>query len=337
MGYGYWGPNLARNLHQIEAVNIAALVDTDTVARRKFESTLGKQTFESVEDLNRSGLDYELAVIATRPSSHAELAINFLEKNKYVLVTKPAGDSLANCERIVRAESKSSAKVFYDYTYLYSPLYLKMKEIVDQGILGNLHTYTSYRTALGIVQSDVDVLADLLTHDLSILISLLGIEPETIQVLNASSANHDKTRNALTLLRWKSGFRAVIHNSWESVKKNRYISLSGEYAALILEELNQESPMKIITYSENINEKLNPDEFRRRNISYTLGETSNIQVPKFESLSNEINTILSAITSQSKSDISIPNSNLAVQIWKVLESGRKSIFNGGVEIPIIHE
>ncbi len=116
----------------------------------------------------------EAVVIATPVGTHFRLATAALEAGKHVLVEKPLATSVREAESLVRLADTRGLTLMVDHTFIYSPSIRKIKDLVDQGALGDIYHIDSVRINLGLIQNDVNVLWDLAPHDLSIVDYLLG-------------------------------------------------------------------------------------------------------------------------------------------------------------------
>lgn len=325
VGYGYWGPNLARNIVLNRKYELVAVVDQDEKRRRAVESTYGVITFNSYLDIDDS-LDIQLVIICTRPSSHVQLAKHFLESQINVLVTKPCGLSSAEATELADMADANGVKIFCDFTYHFSPLInFVLQDPVAQPIVKAMREYNSYRTALGIVQSDVDVLADLAVHDIYILLLLKGTLPITVQCLRTNSSSDQRLLAAFSTLVWEDGFIGTIHVSWNSPKKVRLISITSEDRGILLEEMNREAPVQLLQFAPTDSDyaMLTAEEKYSRNVSFTMG---NLEVPNinmYEALALEVEAIAAELNT-TNSTSAIPNARNAADVWKVVEALRLS-------------
>ena len=121
IGFGYWGPNLARNFSLNSSYQLLAIVDQDQKRRLLADSLYDVATFSSYEEVELT-MKIDLVVISTRPSSHKFLASYFLLNKVNVLITKPCGMSSLEANEIAALAEEVGVKVFCDYTYHYSPL-----------------------------------------------------------------------------------------------------------------------------------------------------------------------------------------------------------------------
>ena len=222
IGFGYWGPNLARNIMLNSSYDLIAIVDKDEKQRVKASSLLGVRTYASYEEIDCTSPKLHLVVICTRPNTHKILATYFIKKQINVLITKPCGISSTEALEIANLAEEEGVLALCDFTYHFSPLvnFLNSNKTAKEVVKGMLE-YTSYRTALGIVQADVDVLADLAVHDLYIIFMLKSKLPTKVNCISTNNANYGQLRAAFITLTWDDGFTASIHVSWNSPKKVR--------------------------------------------------------------------------------------------------------------------
>src|SRR4030042_1993437 len=169
IGYGYWGPNLARNFNANPDLELSYICDF-SADRLKVASAMYKQTkfVNDPETLFRDS-DLDAIAIATPVSTHFDLAKRALESGKDVWLEKPMTEKVEQAEDLTELAEKNRRILHVDHTFVYTGAVRKIKELIDKGELGNLIYYDSTRVNLGLFQQDVDVIWDLAAHDLSII------------------------------------------------------------------------------------------------------------------------------------------------------------------------
>jgi predicted dehydrogenase len=331
IGYGYWGPNLARNIVLNPSYQMIAVVDQDEKRRELVHSLYNVSTYSSFEDIDKT-LKIDLVVICTRPSSHRFLAAHFIGMGSNVLITKPCGLSSIEADEIAELANEAGVKVFCDFTYHFSPLInFLLNNPTANLVIKGIREYTSYRTSLGIVQSDVDVLADLAVHDIYILLLLKGKLPQFVNCLRTNAADNVKLHAAFLTLAWDDSFTASIHVSWNSPKKVRLISISSKNHGVLLEEMSREAPIQLVHFVPNDSDyaALTAEERYTRNISFTMGNLEVPQIDMYEALGREIEMIAEALNRPDSTPI-IPTARDAANVWRVVEALRESNRLGGV-------
>lgn len=331
IGFGYWGPNLARNIASNSSYQLVAVVDQDEKRRTLAKSMYGVATYSSCEEID-SKQKISLAVICTRPSSHKFLAQYFIKNHVSVLIAKPCGLSSREADEIANFAEEVGVSAWCDFTYHYSPLvnFLTSNPLANQ-VVKEMREYTSYRTSLGIVQSDTDVLADLAVHDIYILLLLKSALPIYVNCLSANHKDNAELYAAFATLTWADGLTAGIHVSWNSPKKVRFISIASKDRGVFLEEMNQEAPIKVVNFTPNYSDydALTAEERRTRNVSFTMGNLEIPQLEMYESLAQETEMIAQALIAPN-SVSKIPTARSAAKVWRVVEALRESKRQGGL-------
>jgi predicted dehydrogenase len=161
IGYGYWGPNLARNLAEADDVRLAAVADSRpdrrTAAERRHPGIA--TCVDAFALITRSDLD--AVVIATPLSTHYQLATSALEAGKHVLVEKPLAASRAEAEALGELADRRNLCLMVDHTFVYHGAVRKIRSLIDAGQLGELYYLDSVRVNLGLFQHDSNVIWDL--------------------------------------------------------------------------------------------------------------------------------------------------------------------------------
>src|ERR1700734_3367884 len=223
VGAGYWGPNLVRNFANCKQFRLRWLCDLD---KRRAEAALGPySTVAATSDLDAVLADSRIdaVAIATPAASHFALATAALRAGKHVLIEKPLAATYAEGAELVALAERNGLVLMCDHTYCHTPAVKKIREILHEGELGQLHFFDSVRINLGLVQRDVDVLWDLAPHDMSILDSILppGIEPVTVAAWGADPIGAGHACIAFVTIELTGGAIAHLHVNWLSPTKVR--------------------------------------------------------------------------------------------------------------------
>src|SRR2546423_11161939 len=181
IGWGYWGPKIARNLDSLSHAAVTMVADTD--ASRFTKLAVNQpwiQTTTLIEDIFRS--DVDAIVIATPVSTHFQLAREALLHGKHVLVEKPLTANVTEAEELVALSEKQQCVLMVGHTFVYNPAVNELRKLVQNGDLGKIYCIETERVNLGLFRRDVDVMWDLAPHDVSILLYLLDKRPEQVRV-----------------------------------------------------------------------------------------------------------------------------------------------------------
>lgn len=246
VGWGYWGPKIARNLESLSNVMVTMVVDKD--ARRlaslpvnQYQAWVRKTT--QVEDVFRSDVDG--VVIATPVQTHYRLAREALLHGKHVLVEKPLTTSIAEAEDLIALADQQGCTLMVGHTFEYSPAINELRKFVQSGDLGKIYSIEAERLNLGLFRSDVNVIWDLAPHDVSILLYLLDKKPEHIRVQASDHLQPGIHDIAHLDLDFADKMTAHIHVSWLHPCKIRRITVIGDARMAIYDDTNPAEMLKI--------------------------------------------------------------------------------------------
>jgi predicted dehydrogenase len=169
IGYGYWGPNVVRNLQGIAGAEVLSVCDKSSVSRRRAHKAYPSiyVSADAAEIITSPEID--VVAIVTPVWTHFELAKAALESGKHVFVEKPFTSNVVQAEQLIDLAQQKNLKIMVDHTFLFTGAVKKIKQLLQQGGLGKLYYYDSTRVNLGLFQHDVNVVWDLAPHDLSIM------------------------------------------------------------------------------------------------------------------------------------------------------------------------
>lgn len=321
IGYGYWGPNLARNLHHNPGFDLMGIIESDPDRASLASKLYSIEIASSLVDFHRME-DVQIVFLATKPSSHFDLAKYFIERGIHVVVPKPVTTSITAASELMELAKKFNVQVFCDYTYIHSDNFKYMKGWAAKNSAIN---YTSYRCSLGILQSDVDVVADLASHDFSMLYKMTRSQPDKIWALDTSPFHYLKNSTSVSIFaKWSNGFTAEIHVSWNAPKKLRKITLSSPDSSLLIDETNVLQQLSEIAFRKNQNGLSAAELSYRQNTSFTLGEEKFINIDRFESLASEMQDIHNCLSSgiQSESVVTLQD---AIEIWRYIDKTKANM------------
>ena len=299
---------------------------TDRLAQlaKAFPSVKGVSTSDEI--INSKEID--AVVIATPVFTHYPLAKKALENGKHVLIEKPMTSSVAEAEELINLASQKNLLLMVDHTFLYTGAIQKMKEIIDNQIIGTPRYFDSARINLGLFQPDVNVLWDLAPHDISILIYLIKKAPFSINATGVSHTRNNIENIAYMTVNYDSEFIAHFNCSWTSPVKVRQTLIGGDKKMIVYNDLEPSEKVKI--YDTGFNHKTDEDK-KMIMVDYRTGD---IYIPKLslqEALSGVANDFIQSIISQMEP---LANAYLGMKVVQILEASQESIKNNGKEIKI---
>ena len=244
IGWGYWGPKIARNLESLPHVRVTMIADMD--ANRLVSSSINSATVRmttQIQDVLTSDVDG--VVIATPVRTHYQLAKQALLHGKHVLVEKPLTANVAEAEELVALARKQGRILMVGHTFEYSPAVNELRKLIQAGELGKIYCIETERVNLGLFRNDINVIWDLAPHDVSILLYLLGKKPERIKVqAHAHLQAHIHDTAHLDLL-FADGMSAHIHVSWLHPCKIRRVTIIGDERMAVYDDTNPAEMLKI--------------------------------------------------------------------------------------------
>jgi predicted dehydrogenase len=332
VGFGYWGPNLARNFFAADEANLSVICDLEEKNRKRagqlFPGIETTADFQSV--VENSALD--VVVIATPVHTHYDLAKKALESGKHVWLEKPMTQTADQAQELVELAEKRNLILHVDHTFVYTGAVRKMQELVSAGTLGTLQYYDSTRINLGLFQHDVDVIWDLALHDFTILDHITKERPTAISANGMSHVADTPENIAYITLFYDSGLIAHVNVNWLSPVKIRRSILSGDRKMIVFDDLQ---PMeKIKVYDMGIDVIQDPTQIYNMRIGYRVGDMWSPCIDSTEALKTEVDHFLAHIQSGTPTQTD-GQSGLRVVRW--LEAATASMKQRGTPVSLIHE
>ncbi len=245
IGCGRWGPNHLRVFSELVGSRSVACCDTDGTALAAMKKRFGSvAACDSVDELLARD-DVDAVVVATPVSTHRELVTRAIAAGKDVLCEKPLSTSAEECTELAEAAEAAGRILMVGHVFLYNPGIIRLKESIEGGELGELHYLHATRTNLGPVRRDVGAVADLATHDISILNWIVGAVPEVIAAAGGFFLQQDMEDVAFIDLKYPSGVLANLHVSWLDPIKVRRITAVGSEQMIIWDDLGARGPIEI--------------------------------------------------------------------------------------------
>jgi predicted dehydrogenase len=293
IGYGYWGPNIARNLSNLDGSELVAIAEMSPAARGRAQKAYPGVhiTADACEVLKSPNVD-AVAVI-TPVWTHYDLARTALENGKHVFVEKPFTSTTKQAEELIELAARKNLRIMVDHTFLFTGAVRKIRQLVEDGTLGNLFYYDSTRVNLGLFQHDINVLWDLAPHDLSIMDHLLPGQPEAVVATGQKHLNGHEDIAFMTVY-FPDRVIAHINVNWLSPVKVRTTLIGGEKRMLVWNDLEADEKIKVydkgvdITSREGVYDLL---------VSYRSGDMWAPQIEQLEALRQEMAYFIDCVSS----------------------------------------
>jgi predicted dehydrogenase len=322
IGYGYWGPNIVRNLVSLEGVKVSAIADPSPTARMRAQKAYPAipVTLDALGLISSTKID--AVAIVTPVWTHYELAKAALENGKHVFVEKPFTSTAAQGETLINLARQKNLRIMVDHTFLFTGAVKKIHQLIGEGALGKLYYYDSTRVNLGLFQHDINVLWDLAPHDLSIMDYLIKTTPEAV-VATGEKHLSDYEDVAYMTLYFPDKVIAHINVNWLSPVKVRTTLIGGEKRMLVWNDLEADEKVKV--YDRGV-EITNQEGVYNLLVNYRSGNMWSPQLEQVEALNLELNYFVNCIASGQEP---FNDGCAGLRVVKMLEAASKSLSTKG--------
>lgn len=292
-GYGYWGPNIVRNLSAIDECHVVSICDRDPGALKRARKVYPSVCMTTDEMDVIESPDIDAVAIVTPVWTHFELAKRALENGKHVFVEKPFTSTSAQAMELIELAARKNLRIMVDHTFLFSGAVRKIRELVDNGTLGKLYYFDSTRVNLGLFQHEVNVVWDLAPHDLSIMDYLIEEQPEAVVATGGAHFNALADMAFITVF-FPSNITAHINVNWLSPVKVRTTLIGGREKMLVWNDLEPDE--KIRVYDKGV-EITNGQSVYDLLVSYRSGDVWSPKVNSTEALAVELRYFVDCVRS----------------------------------------
>jgi predicted dehydrogenase len=322
IGFGYWGPNIVRNLSALDGYQLAAVCDRSPAAlTRAGRAYPGVQLTTDASEVLRSP-DIDAIAVITPVWTHFDLAKAAIENGKHVFVEKPFTATSAQAEQLIELAERRHVQIMVDHTFLFSGAVRKIKELVDNGTLGPLYYFDSTRVNLGLFQHDVSVVWDLAPHDLSVMGYLIEAQPEAVVATGADHLNGLADMAFITIY-FPGKIIAHVNVNWLSPVKVRTTLIGGRDKMLVWNDLEPDEKIKVYDKGVNITSGQGVYDLL---VSYRSGDVWAPKVDATEALRLELSSFRDCIQQNQRPR----NDGLAgLRVVRLLEAADESLRGRG--------
>jgi predicted dehydrogenase len=322
IGYGYWGPNIVRNLTTIEGSKILTIADLDPSAQERARKAYpGIKITSDAMDVILSA-DIDAVAIVSPVWTHFELAKAALENGKHVFVEKPLTSNSAQGEELINLAQKKNLRIMVDHTFLFTGAVRKISELLDQEALGKLYYYDSTRFNLGLFQHDINVLWDLAPHDLAIIDYLIKSTPEAVVATGQKHLNGHEDIAFMTLY-FPDKVIAHINVNWLSPVKVRTTLIGGEKKMLVWNDLEADEKLRVYDRGVNITSQEGVYDLL---VHYRSGDMWAPKVEQGEALRRELTYFVDCVSSGQEP---FNDGRSGLRVVKMLEAASESLEKRG--------
>ncbi len=322
IGYGYWGPNIVRNLRGLEGCELVGICDQSPAARKRIQAAHpGVPVYSDSQELIASPNADAIAVI-TPVWTHYELAKAALANGKHVFVEKPFTSNVAQATELINLAEQKHLQIMVDHTFLFTGAVRKIRSLLSEGALGKLYYYDSTRVNLGLFQHDCNVIWDLAPHDLSIMNYLLGKDAEAIVATGQTHLNGHADIAFITAY-FPDKMIAHINVNWLSPVKVRTTLVGGEKKMLVWNDLEADEKVKV--YDKGVDVKSQEGVYNLL-VSYRSGDMWAPHVEQVEALRVELGYFVECVK---KGERPFNDGRAGLNVVRMLEAADRSLTRRG--------
>lgn len=322
IGYGYWGPNVAKNLYKNDDYEFKAICDKRN-ERLEMAKKVYANAVEYVEDyltiINDSSID--AVAIAVETSSHYKLVKEALCAGKHVYVEKPFTDNMKDAEELCQIAKDKNLRIHVDHIMVYHPVIRKIKEIIEAGDLGDILYYDCSRINLGNIKNDVSSMWDLSVHDLSIIDYLSDGEIPISVDATGKKVYSQKESIVFLTLQYKE-FLASVTSSWLSPIKERRLIIAGTKKMLVYDDVDVLNKLIIYDKGFDIEKKLSDLEYDDFVVKSRVGDAVIPSLTQGDALFNSLEHFRQCILSGKES---ITDAESAIRMISILEKADEKL------------
>ncbi len=320
LGAGYWGKNILRNLHELNVLH--TVCETSRPIVESFMERYPDLKFTlSVEEI-MGDPDIKAVAIATPASTHHALVKKAILSGKDVFVEKPLSLTVQEAEELVRLADEHGRILMVGHILHYHPAVRKLKEIISGGEIGKIQYIYSNRLNIGKIRTEENILWSFAPHDISLILSLTGEQPERVIAFGGDYVNEGIYDTTVSLYEFPSGVRAHIFVSWLHPYKEQKLIIVGTRAMLVFDDVSRE---KLFLYRHTIQWKDGKIPVASK------AEYETVEIEQEEPLRNELLHFMECIRERKRP---LTDGKEGLRVLSVLALSERSLSMGGQPVSV---
>jgi len=330
IGYGYWGPNLARTVAENDGCRVVAIGDRSGAAlqrahKRYPTARLLSDWHDVVEDPQ-----VDAVMVATPVSTHFDIALAALQAGKHVLVEKPIVESAAQAMILIEEAARRDLTLMVDHTFVYTGAVQTIHDMIESGTIGDVYYYDSTRINLGLFQRDVNVVWDLAVHDLAILDFILPAKPLAVSASGVGHVPGSPENMAQLTIFFTGGAVAHLNVNWLAPVKIRQTLIGGSRRMIVYDDLQTTEKVKV--YDRGIDLTDDPEAVRKLLVSYRVGDMWAPQISVKEALLTETEHFVRCIETNGQPST---DGQSGLRVVELLEAASQSMRRRGQPVDLV--
>ena len=275
VGCGHWGKNLVRNFFELDALYAVCDPNEEIAKRYADQYSARNESFSEVIKNN----NIEGVVLAVPAPLHASMATAAMNSGKHVFVEKPLAMNQAEADLMIAAARKNNVSLMVGHLLQYHPVFVAVRNMVQSGRIGDLQYLYSNRLSYGKLRSEENVIWSFAPHDISMILSLVEQEPNSVKTESAVILQNDIADAATIHIEFPSGIKAHISVSWFHPYKEQKLVVIGNNGMLVFDDTKPWAE-KLALYRHVLDLSQKPPILEKGGLEY-------IDVSKSEPLRNE--------------------------------------------------
>jgi len=322
VGSGYWGKNLVRNFHELNALKTICDLDEDVLTQfqSQYPGVETTQSFQKILDDDQ----IEGIIIATPAALHFKMAKEALNHGKDVFVEKPLSLHIEDGKKLVKIAGENQRILMVGHILHYHPAIIKLKEMISQGELGKIQYIYSNRLNLGKFRTEENILWSFAPHDISVILMLLGEMPVNLSCHAGTYLNQNIPDITMTTMEFPGEVKSHILVSWLHPYKEQKLVVVGSKKMAVFDDVSEK---KLSLYPHEIEWVNQIPVPHKKDPEFVEIETSE---PLKEECKHFLNCIQTRV--QPRTD-----GNEGLRVLEVLEKSQLSFENDGENTKIGEE
>jgi UDP-2-acetamido-3-amino-2,3-dideoxy-glucuronate N-acetyltransferase len=317
VGVGYWGKNLVRNFHELDA--LVALCDgepsVEANCKRQYPNV---KYFRDINEL-LADPSIDAVALATPAVAHYAMAKAALEAGKDVLVEKPLAVDVKQGEDLVQLAASKNRILMVGHILRYHPAILKLQELIRNGALGKINYLYSNRLNIGKIRTEENILWSFAPHDISVMLALLNEMPSRVSCRGGAYLNQDVSDVTLSHFGFPSGVQAHIFVSWlHPFKEQRLVVVGSEKMAVFDDTADD----KLVLYQHRV-------EWKNRVPTAIKATGEPVALSNQEPLRAECQHFLECVANRTAP---VSNGDEGLRVLRILDACQRALHNGGVTL-----
>jgi UDP-2-acetamido-3-amino-2,3-dideoxy-glucuronate N-acetyltransferase len=321
VGCGYWGKNLCRNFHGLNALGRVIDATESGQAQARLIAP-GIEVSSHFEDaLNYS--DIHAIVLATPAETHAKLATQAMKAGKDVFVEKPMALTLEDAEQMQSVANQTDRILMVGHLLEYHPAVLKLRELIDSGELGKINYVYSNRLNFGKVRTEENALWSFAPHDFAVILRLIGQSPIEVSATGGSYLTKGLADVTVSNMRFSDDTRAHIFVSWLHPFKEQRLVVVGDKKMAIFNDVASFGE-KLLLYPQTV-------EFEGKIPVLKKEDFEPVEYSDAEPLREECRHFLDCVKNRNKP---LTDAQSGIDVLKILHACQCSIDQHGVPVTL---